>query len=151
MFHNGSKYFSGEAMQKSSVVFETMSPGIDSVSPSMRDIPVSTMTYLLLQLDKKGRFIAHDVEDPKVIGDNHYRDLLLSYKEKRHYAFKIEDDNGWIGVLTCAYVVSDADNNVSEADNNIPILSNACIEYIDVQCGRLATLLKLSNKKYAVS
>jgi hypothetical protein len=137
LFHNGSKYFSGEPIQKASVVFETVSPGIDPIGKSMQDIPVSTMTVALKAIANDGWFLVDDINS---ITDEHYKNLMRSYNETHHYSYKIEDVDGWIGILICDYT----------SDNPQPALSKECVEYIRVQAGRLATLLKLTNKIYGV-
>ncbi|HNW88200.1 MAG TPA: hypothetical protein PKN48_00925 [Bacteroidales bacterium] len=137
LFHNGSKYFSGEPIQKASVVFETVSPGIDPIGKSMQDIPVSTMTVALKAISSEGWFLIDDIEK---IDDEHYKNLMKSYRETQHYSYKIEDVDGWIGILTCDYTV----------ENSQPPLTRECAEYIRLQAGRLATLLKLTNKIYGV-
>lgn len=134
LFHNGSKYYHGEPMQKASVAFETLFPGVEPLAKSMQDVPVSTMTYSLKILSETGRFIVHDVSK---LDNPNYRNLMLSYNETQHYAFKVEDENGWVGVLVCDYT-----------NNEHAPLNDQCAEYIKIQAGRLATLLKLSNKSY---
>lgn len=138
LFHNGSKYFNGDPIQKASIVFETTAPGIERVTPSMQDVPLTTMTHALKPLSKDGWFLVNDIE---AVEDPHYKNLMRSYRETKHYSFKIEDPDGWVGILTCDYTT----------DNDHPALTDACAEYIRVQSGRLTNLLKLTNKNYGAS
>lgn len=137
LFHNGSKYYNGEAAQKFSVVYETVAPGIDPATKSMQNIPISIMTYGLKHVAKLGYFFTDDVN---TIPDEHYKNLLKSYKETKHYSYKIEDEVGWTGILYCDYT----------EDNDHECLSDVCAEYIRVQAERLSTLLKLTNKLYGL-
>jgi len=137
-FHNGTKYYTGESIQKASVSFETVAPGISTMSSSMQNVPLGTMTYSLSRLSKEGKFCVEDVDK---CGDNHYANLMRAYDEKAHYAFKIEDPNGWVGVLVADFCTSQTD---------VKPLTDACCEWMSIQASRLSSILALSNKNYNI-
>jgi hypothetical protein len=143
LFHNGSKYYNGESIQKASVVYETIEPGVTPTGTTMRDIPVTTMTSSLKELSKTGKYLVWNVDD---ISDEHYRNLMKSYKETKHFSFKLEDETGWIGVLTCDYTT----DSLASATSATSCFDSTCVDYIEVQAKRLSLLLKLTNKTYGL-
>jgi len=135
-FHNGTKYYTGESIQKASVSFETVSPGVHPTSTSMQDVPLGTMTHSLKHIADAGLFCVDDVNECE---DEHYANVMRAYNEISHYAFKIEDDSGWIGVLM-------ADRCEDKADE--PALTPACCEWMKIQASRLSVLLAVSDRSY---
>ena len=138
LFHNGSNYYTGEPMQKATATFETVSPGIDPIGPTMRDVPLSTMSYSLSKIMDEGALCIADVDQ---CDNDHYADLMRAYDEKSHYAFKISNNNDWVGVLI-------ADHCTSQGEV-LPLTTAHC-EYMSVQAARLSTLLSLSNRSYNI-
>ncbi len=136
-FHNGSKYYTGEAIQKASVAFETLSPGVAPLSKNMQNIPLSTMTTSLRPISEDGIFKVDDIEE---LEEGHYKFLMEAYNEVGHFSFKIEDDTGWIGVLVCSYT----------KDNPRQHLTDACLEFLRVQAARVGGILRLTNKSYTI-
>jgi hypothetical protein len=135
-FHNGTKYYTGESIQKASVSFETVSPGVKPMANSMQDVPLGTMTYSLYKLAMDGKLCIPDVNNCE---DERYANLMRAYDEISHYSFKIEDDSGWIGVLS-------ADHTMTQPD-----LSEACCEWMKIQASRLSILLSLHNRSHATN
>ena len=138
LFHNGSNYYTGAPMQKASISFETLAPGITPIGPSMKDIPIGNMSFSMSQIADNGSFCVDNIEECE---DEHYRNLMAAYDEVSHYAFKISDNGNWVGVLIADYCESQ--------EGTEPISAASC-EYLSVQASRLATLLSLSNKGYNI-
>lgn len=134
MFHNGSSYYTGEAMQKVSVAFETTKSNVRPIAHTLQNIPAGIFNRLLNCL-LSARSVS--IPDTDQETDDHFRNLLSSYDIKSYYAIRIEDDRGWNGILACEYHT--LQNHHLEDDD---------LEYIVVQTARISTLLKLTNKYY---
>jgi len=131
LFHNGSKYYNGEDIQKESAAYETVTPGVPVMARGLLDVPISADNYLLSKLHESGVFRMDSIED---ISDEAYRDLIQSYKITGMYSFKLVDKIGWFGFLMCSY-----NNFLGEKMH--PILTDACIANCQLQAKRLSSML----------
>jgi len=133
MFHNGTSYYTGDAMQKVSMVFEVTDPTTPSIASSLQGIPSGIYTRILNELITNPVFSILDIESEP---DPHTKNMLKGYHIKQIYHFKLCDEVGFCGVLVCYFA------------NKKKPLDEVDIEYIKTQVAKISSLLKLTNKFY---
>lgn len=101
-FHNGGYYYPHTAMQKFSMVYERVSPGIASLIHSHQNFLVSAFHWFLNRAVKEKNFYYPNIED---IEEYALKDFLRQYGVLSMYAFPIKSLNGnKLGVFCIQYI-----------------------------------------------
>lgn len=116
-FHNGGKFYTGQSMQKLSVVYEEHTPGTYPMIRVMQNVPLSTCLYVKDIIDNK-----YAIDDVSEITDIVSKTFYFEFGVKSAIGLPLYSGERVIGVLILHYT----DKKIKFKPTDLALLRDQC-------------------------